>query len=80
MSTGLIRPCYFIPSYHDAVVQVELIGDAVEDVGEVEDGEDEEEPVGPHAQEGDCDEARSGPVQGLCRCMMRWYGRERRDA
>ena len=44
-------------AYSDLRVCAAPVGDAVEDVGQVEEGEEEEERVGPDAEEGDGDEA-----------------------
>ena len=49
-------------THRDLAVEVAPVGDAVEDAWQVEDGDEEEERVGPQAEEGDANEAgRGGP-------------------
>ena len=48
-------------------VEVAPVGDEVEDVWQVEDGDEEEERVGPDAEEGDADEAGRGGPGALAR-------------
>ena len=49
-------------THRDLAVEVAPVCYAVEDVWQVEDGDEEEERVGPQAEEGDADEAgRGGP-------------------
>ena len=54
-----------IRTHRDLAVEVAPVGDEVEDVWQVEDGDEEEERVGPDAEEGDADEAGRGGLGAL---------------
>ena len=49
-------------AHRDLAEEVASVGDAVEDVWQVEEGDEEEERVGPHAKEGGAEEAGRSEV------------------
>ena len=59
------RPNLESHTHRDLAEEVALIGYEVEDIWQVEDGHEEEERVGPDAEEGDADEAGRGGLGAL---------------